>query len=171
MKQTHERARGQGRIPAERLGRSLSVIAEVRMRDLCGEHLVDTNQSQVERRASESKQEYDHCSKLIKTEVARFEQERIEDFKNSLQVFLEEMISRQKEVSGHLALHKISHLTCTARRYLGELPAAAAKESRRTGSRWGCPMIIICRRPDLFTSRTVHSRACKQASPSLVNSR
>jgi sorting nexin-1/2 len=38
-------------------------------------------------------------SKLVKTEVARFEQERIEDFKDSLQVFLEGMISRQKEVS------------------------------------------------------------------------
>jgi sorting nexin-1/2 len=34
----------------------------------------------------------------VKTEVARFEQERIEDFKNSLHAFLEGMISRQKEV-------------------------------------------------------------------------
>jgi sorting nexin-1/2 len=47
----------------------------------------------------DSKQEFDHCSRLIKTEVARFEQERIEDFKESLQVFLDGMISRQKEVS------------------------------------------------------------------------
>lgn len=107
VKQNHERARGQGRIPTERLGHSLSVIAEVRIRDLCRVP-VDANQFQTERRASESKQEYEHCSKLIKTEVARFEQERIEDFKDSLQVFLEEMISRQKEVSIHLALHEIS---------------------------------------------------------------
>jgi sorting nexin-1/2 len=47
----------------------------------------------------DAKQEFDQCSKLIKTEVARFEQERIEDFKDSLQVFLDGMISRQKEVS------------------------------------------------------------------------
>lgn len=53
----------------------------------------------AERRALESKQEYDQCSKLIKTEVARFEQERVEDFKDSLHTFLEGMISRQKEVS------------------------------------------------------------------------
>lgn len=39
MKQNHERARGQGRIPAERLGHSLSVMAEVSMRDLYG-HLL-----------------------------------------------------------------------------------------------------------------------------------
>lgn len=30
VKQNHERARGQGRIPADRLGHSLSVMAEVR---------------------------------------------------------------------------------------------------------------------------------------------
>lgn len=32
--------------------------------------------------------------------MARFEQERIDDFKDALQAFLEGMISRQKEVSG-----------------------------------------------------------------------
>lgn len=52
----------------------------------------------AERRASEAKLEYEQVSKLVKTEVARFEQERIEDFKDSLHAFLEGMISRQKEV-------------------------------------------------------------------------
>jgi hypothetical protein len=55
-----------------------------------------------ERRASEAKLEYEQVSKLVKTEVARFEQERIEDFKDSLHAFLEGMISRQKEVRGLL---------------------------------------------------------------------
>lgn len=32
--------------------------------------------------------------------MARFEQERIDDFKDALQAFLNGMISRQKEVSG-----------------------------------------------------------------------
>lgn len=54
----------------------------------------------AERRASESKLEYELVSKLVKLEVARFEQERIEDFKDSLHAFLEGMISRQKEVRG-----------------------------------------------------------------------
>jgi len=79
-KQTHEKNRVQGRIPADRLGYSLSQIAE------------------AERRASEAKLEYEQVSKLVKTEVARFEQERIEDFKDSLHAFLEGMISRQKEL-------------------------------------------------------------------------
>jgi sorting nexin-1/2 len=47
----------------------------------------------------DSKQEFDHCSKLIKTEVARFEQERIEDFKDALHAFLDGMITGQKDVS------------------------------------------------------------------------
>ncbi|KAG6890326.1 hypothetical protein C0995_009533 [Termitomyces sp. Mi166 len=80
IKQTHEKNRTQGRIPVERLGYSLSQIAE------------------AERRAVDAKHEYDSVSKLIKSEVARFEQERIEDFKNSLHAFLEGMISKQKEL-------------------------------------------------------------------------
>jgi sorting nexin-1/2 len=53
---------------------------------------------QAERRALDAKREFDQCSKLIKTEMARFEQERVEDFKKSLQTFLDGMISRQREV-------------------------------------------------------------------------
>lgn len=59
---------------------------------------------QAERRVLEAKHEYDHVCKLVKTEVARFEQERIDDFKDSLHAFLEGMISRQKEVRLHLSL-------------------------------------------------------------------
>ncbi|KAJ7155346.1 Vps5 C terminal like-domain-containing protein [Mycena crocata] len=79
VKQTHERNRAQGRIPNDRAGYSLSQISE------------------SERRALDAKHEFDQATKLIKTEVARFEQERIEDFKDSLHAFLEGMISRQKE--------------------------------------------------------------------------
>lgn len=56
--------------------------------------------AQAERRALDAKHEFDQCSKLIKSEMARFEQERIDDFKDVLQTFLNGMISRQKEVSG-----------------------------------------------------------------------
>ncbi|KAJ7654400.1 Vps5 C terminal like-domain-containing protein [Mycena polygramma] len=80
VKQTHERSRAQGRIPNDRMGYSLTQIAE------------------SERRALDAKHEFDQATKLIKTEVARFEQERIEDFKDSLHAFLEGMISRQKEL-------------------------------------------------------------------------
>ncbi|KAJ7782017.1 Vps5 C terminal like-domain-containing protein [Mycena maculata] len=82
VKQMHERNRAQGRIPSDRAGHSLTQISE------------------AERRALDAKHEFDQATKLIKTEVARFEQERIEDFKDSLHAFLEGMISRQKELIG-----------------------------------------------------------------------
>ncbi|KAG6821426.1 hypothetical protein H0H93_010150 [Arthromyces matolae] len=90
IKQTHEKNRAQGRIPAERLGYSLSQIAEAS--ELAGASYP------AERRATDAKHEYDDVSKLVKSEVARFEQERIQDFKDSLHAFLEGMISRQKEL-------------------------------------------------------------------------
>ncbi|KAJ7577034.1 Vps5 C terminal like-domain-containing protein [Mycena floridula] len=81
VKQSHESNRAQGRSAGDnRLSYSLSQIAE------------------AERRTLEAKHEFEHVSKLIKSEVARFEQERIEDFKDSLHAFLEGMISRQKEL-------------------------------------------------------------------------
>jgi sorting nexin-1/2 len=45
----------------------------------------------------DAKHEFEHVSRLVKSEVARFEQERIEDFKNSLEHLLDGMIARQKE--------------------------------------------------------------------------
>lgn len=80
MKQTHEANRASGKLPSDQLSRSLAQVGE------------------AERRALEAKSEFDQVSKLVKTEVARFEQERIEDFKNALEAFLDGMISRQKDV-------------------------------------------------------------------------
>ncbi|KAH9913923.1 Vps5 C terminal like-domain-containing protein [Fomitopsis serialis] len=79
-KQRHESQRAQGRLPSDQLSRSLSMVAD------------------AERRALDAKTEFDQTSRLVKTEVARFEQERIEDFKNSLEAFLDGMIARQKEL-------------------------------------------------------------------------
>ncbi|EIM86643.1 Vps5-domain-containing protein [Stereum hirsutum FP-91666 SS1] len=79
-RQNHDRNRAQGRIPTDRMGHSMSQIAD------------------AERRALESKNEFEHVSKLVKSEVARFETERIEDFKRSMERFLDGMIDRQKEL-------------------------------------------------------------------------
>lgn len=75
-KQNHEKSRAQGRASSH----TLSVIGE------------------AERRALDAKQEFDQASRLVKTELARFEQERVEDFRDSLQAFLSGMIDRQKEL-------------------------------------------------------------------------
>ncbi|KAG1808709.1 Vps5-domain-containing protein [Suillus subaureus] len=80
VKQNHERLRSQGRLPTDRMSHTVSQISE------------------AERRALDAKHEFDQCSKLIKSEMARFEQERVDDFKISLQSFLDGMITRQKEL-------------------------------------------------------------------------
>lgn len=54
--------------------------------------------SQAEKRANDTKREFEEVSKLLRTELLRFEQERVEDFKDSLEEFLEGMISKQKKV-------------------------------------------------------------------------
>ncbi|KAI9063885.1 Vps5-domain-containing protein, partial [Trametes sanguinea] len=79
-KQTHENNRAQGKLGPEALSRSLALVAD------------------AERKALDARQEFDHVSRLVKSEVARFEQERIEDFKASLEAFLDGMISRQKQL-------------------------------------------------------------------------
>lgn len=103
---------------------------------------------QAERRALDAKQEFDHSSKLIKTEVARFEQERIEDFKESLQIFLEGMISRQKEVRILLlAFESLFNRTLlfTVDWGLGELSGAFIETSGRSqpakGSEYSCAIV------------------------------
>jgi esterase/lipase len=60
-------------------------------------HIQVTVPLQAERRVLDAKQEFEQVSRLVKTEVARFEQERIEDFKKSLEHLLDGMITRQKE--------------------------------------------------------------------------
>ena len=57
---------------------------------------------QVESKAQEAKNDYDDTTRLIKVEVARFEFERVNDFKMSLDACLEGMIDRQTEVSSRL---------------------------------------------------------------------
>ena len=97
VKQNHERNRAQGRIPTERIGYALNQIAEVRI-SLCYRCLRRIQILQAERRALEAKHEFENVSKLTKAEVARFEQERVADMRDTLNVFLEGMITRQKQV-------------------------------------------------------------------------
>jgi hypothetical protein len=54
---------------------------------------------QAERKAVHAKSEFERVTKLVKIELHRFDMERVEDFKRSLEAFLEGMITRQREVS------------------------------------------------------------------------
>ncbi|KZW00026.1 Vps5-domain-containing protein [Exidia glandulosa HHB12029] len=80
VKLAHEQARRQGRIAPDRSAFALAEIAE------------------AEKRANDTKREFEEVSKLLRTELIRFEQERIEDFKESLEEFLEGMIAKQKKL-------------------------------------------------------------------------
>jgi sorting nexin-1/2 len=94
-KQNHEKSRAQGRANSQ----SLSVIGEVSRNSATQRFPQQTlTSTQAERKALDAKQEFDQASRLVKTELARFEQERVEDFRDSLQAFLSGMIDRQKEV-------------------------------------------------------------------------
>ncbi|KAG8980074.1 Vacuolar protein sorting-associated protein 5 [Tulasnella sp. JGI-2019a] len=73
VKAAHEKQRRQGRSTG-----SMAEIAE------------------AERRAVEAKREFDTVTKLIKVELARFEAERVEDFKTALEQFLTGMIKKQQ---------------------------------------------------------------------------
>lgn len=64
---------------------------------------------QAESKAHDARSEFDDVTRLIKVEVARFEQERLMDFKASLDAFLEGMISRQSQVRRFLLN---SHTQC-----------------------------------------------------------
>ncbi|KZT20089.1 Vps5-domain-containing protein [Neolentinus lepideus HHB14362 ss-1] len=109
VKQNHEKNRSQSKVPGDRMGQSLGLIAE------------------AERRALDAKQDFEKASRLIKSEMARFEQERIEDFKSSLQEFLEGMISRQQELIRAWEMYQQSLLkkASGARRDSTAVPVAA----------------------------------------------
>jgi sorting nexin-1/2 len=65
-------------------------------------------------------------SRLVKTEVARFEQERIEDFKKSLEQLLDGMIMRQKEsIQAREAFQQL---------LLKKIPGAGPKEDTTTST-------------------------------------
>lgn len=54
--------------------------------------------NEMKQRVEELEQEFDDISKLIKSELDRFDKEKVEDFRDSVQQFLCSMIEHQKQV-------------------------------------------------------------------------
>jgi sorting nexin-1/2 len=102
LKANQDKARRQGKLPSDRIAQSLAEVQEVDCHDSLRRCLTC---EKVERRAMEAKREFDHVSRLIKSEVARFEKERIDDFKKSLENLLNGMITRQREVTHYHTNH------------------------------------------------------------------
>jgi len=106
IKQSHEKARLQGRISQDRIGHSLAQLAE------------------AERKALSSRQDFERCSRLIKDEMARFEEERVRDFKSSMQSFVEGMLKRQQQLIATWEDYQIKLLRKVDMRAIGDSLAA-----------------------------------------------
>lgn len=59
----------------------------------------DLTSLQAERRAVDAHSDFDAVSRLVKLEFARYEHDRVEEFKHMFATYLDEMIVAQKEVS------------------------------------------------------------------------
>ncbi|GFZ45014.1 hypothetical protein JCM24511_02740 [Saitozyma sp. JCM 24511] len=90
LRQTREKLRQQGKL-GDRVQSSLAEIVDVSGL---------TRRFHAERRARDASHEFDTISKLVKTEFARFERERVDEFKRVLQVHLDKQVGKQKELIG-----------------------------------------------------------------------
>lgn len=54
---------------------------------------------QAERRALDAQSDFDAVSRLVKLEFSRFEQERIEDLKSTMEKYIDEAVETQQKVS------------------------------------------------------------------------
>ena len=54
---------------------------------------------QAERRALDAQSDFDAVSRLVKLEFSRFEQERIEDLKFTMEKYIDEAVEAQQKVS------------------------------------------------------------------------
>jgi sorting nexin-1/2 len=60
--------------------------------------------SDAEKKAHQARLLFDEMGKVLRTELARFEREKVEDFKSSVETYLESAVEAQKEVSEMLLL-------------------------------------------------------------------
>ena len=54
---------------------------------------------QADRRALDAQSDFDAVSRLVKLEFSRFEQERIEDLKSTMEAYITEAVDAQQKVS------------------------------------------------------------------------
>lgn len=106
---SHDKVKHSGR--SEMLGMSLAEVAD------------------AERRALNAKQEFDDVSKLLKAEMARYDKEKVEDFKKAIEGYVDGMLTRQREIVAIWTSYQ-QHLLKAAE-VNTQLMTAAQEESRR----------------------------------------
>jgi hypothetical protein len=96
-----DRAKKGGKYaPHDHNGADAPDIAQVRR--LPGYHLwmiLNNEFEQAERRALDAQSDFDAVSRLVKLEFSRFEQERIEDLKSTMEKYIDEAVEAQQKVS------------------------------------------------------------------------
>ena len=97
LKQAREKARQQGRL-GDRVNQSLAEIGEVCPLSSRSHVCVLIASMQADRKARDAGSEFETVSRLVKSEFARFEKERVEEFKRTLEKHLDLQITRQKEI-------------------------------------------------------------------------
>ncbi|GAA5919562.1 hypothetical protein JCM1841_001015 [Sporobolomyces salmonicolor] len=87
----HEKAKKSGRAHSELLGLSVAEISEDgSLRLVCGD--------QAERKTLDARHDFEDVSKLTKAEMARFDKEKVDDFKKALEDYADSLAMRQREV-------------------------------------------------------------------------
>ncbi|GAA5907174.1 hypothetical protein JCM8208_006712 [Rhodotorula glutinis] len=91
MQTAHEKAKRSGRTHSELLNLSVAEIADDgSLRIVFG--------NQAERKMLDARHDFDDVSKLTKAEMARFDKEKVDDFKKALEDFADSLAARQRVV-------------------------------------------------------------------------
>jgi sorting nexin-1/2 len=78
----------------------------------------------AERKVHQARLLFEDMGRLMRTELERFEREKVEDFKSAVETFLEGAVEAQKEVRSHQPSPQFI-LTVLAHRVMGNIPDAA----------------------------------------------
>lgn len=63
--------------------------------------MVDQEMTDAERKSHQLKSDFENVGKLLRAEIKRFDADKVEDFKTSVEVFLESAVEAQKELIEH----------------------------------------------------------------------
>ena len=96
---------------------------------------VNAEVADAERKVHQARLLFDDMGRLMRTELDRFEREKVEDFKSGVETFLESAVEAQKEVSHTLfeSLCFYADSVCLVDREVGDVPHAARRRGRRDG--------------------------------------
>ncbi|GAA5981972.1 hypothetical protein JCM10908_004688 [Rhodotorula pacifica] len=87
----HEKAKRSGRTHSELMSLSVAEIAD-------DGRLRLTFDNQAERKMLDARHDFDDVSKLTKAEMARFDRDKVDDFKKALEDYADSLAERQREV-------------------------------------------------------------------------